>query len=132
VVLTPGHWRGCAIVAYAVGVTAAFDGPALLLALGVGMAAAALTAPVTAGELVPRFRIEYRHPSRVRVLAATSRAAAGRDAVHVLAEAFVAEGASGRIVLVDGADGRVIAWRILDPRATAPLPELSPHPRAPR
>lgn len=118
--LTLAHVRGLAIVAYAFGASAAFDGPELLVALGLGTATVALMANHQPSSELPRYRLEHRRPGRVRVLAATNDEATGRTTLQEQAAALTAGGASGQLVLVDGAGGHVVTWQVLDPQRPAP------------
>jgi hypothetical protein len=99
--LTPARVRGLAIVAYAFGASAAFDGPELLVALGLGTATVARMANRLPSPELPRYRLEFRRPGRV--LAATRDEATGRAALERQAAAHTAGGASGHLVLVDAA-----------------------------
>jgi hypothetical protein len=101
--LTPARVRGLAIVAYAFGASAAFDGPELLVALGLGTATVARMANRLPSPELPRHRLEFRRPGRGRVLAATRDEATGRAALERQAAAHTAGGASGHLVLVDAA-----------------------------
>jgi hypothetical protein len=117
---TPAWFRGLAIVAYAFGASAAFDGPELLVALGLGTATVALMANRQPSPELPRFRLEHRHPGRVRVLAATHDEATGRTTLQEQTATLTASGASGQLVLVDVASGRAVTWQVLAPRIPAP------------
>src|SRR5215207_8118948 len=118
--LTSAYLRGLAIVAYAFGASAAFDGPELLVALGLGTATVALMANRQPSPELPRYRLEYRHPDHVRVLAATNDEAIGRTTLQEQAAALTARGASGQLVLVDGTSGHAVTWRVLDPQPLTP------------
>ena len=118
--LTPAHVRGLAIVVYALGAAVAFDGPALLLALGLGTVLFALTAERRAPAVRPRYRLEHRGSGRVRVLAAMRDELPGRTALQAEAAAMTLAGASGQLVLVDVATGHPVTWQVLAPQTPAP------------
>jgi hypothetical protein len=118
--LTPAHVRGLAIIVYALGAAVAFDGPALLLALGLGTALVALTAERRASAVRPRYRLEHRGAGRVRVVAAMRDELPGRTALQAEAAALTLAGASGQLVLVDATTGHPITWQVLAPQTPAP------------
>jgi hypothetical protein len=116
----PAHVRDLAIVAYAFGASAAFDGPALVVALGLGTATVALTTPRRSPGETPRYRLEHRHPGGVRVLAATSDEAAARTGLQDQAAALTVAGATGQLVLVHVATRQAVTWQVLAPRPSHP------------
>jgi hypothetical protein len=81
----------------------AFDGPLQFVVLSLLMVAYALTGEQPRSAAPPRFRLEHRRPGRVRVLAATGRAALADQAAIP-----TAAGATGRLVLVDVTSGAAI------------------------
>jgi hypothetical protein len=114
--LTPARVRGPAIVAYAFGAAATFDGATLLAALSLGTAMVTLSNPWLAPRERPRYRPKHRRWGRVRVLAATNNEAAGRTIMRAQAVDLMASGTSGQLVLVDVQMGRPITRQVLDPR----------------
>jgi hypothetical protein len=111
--------RKCLIlVAYPLAAAAVFDGPVLLLALGLGIAAFALTTRPRSPAEIPRYRLEHRYPGRMRVLAATSDEGTGHETLQRQAAQLTADGATGQLVLVDLATRRPINWLILGPPTT--------------
>jgi hypothetical protein len=116
--LTPWLRTGLGIVAYALGAALVFDGPALLLALGVGTAAFALAAQPRPAPETPRYRLEHRIPGRVRVLAAISDEETGRQTLQRQAAQLTAAGATGQLVLLNVVTGRTISWQVVGPRTT--------------
>jgi hypothetical protein len=119
--LTPAHVRGLTMVACAVGASTMFDGPALLLALGLGTATFALTAERRGPTAMPRYRLEHRRLGRARILVTTSDEATGHAALQSQAAALMATGVSGQLVLVDGTTGHAVTWQVLAPQTPAPF-----------
>jgi hypothetical protein len=112
---TPPLRTSVGIVAFGLGAAATLDGSALLLALGIGTVAFALTAQPRSATETPRFRLEHRTPGRVRALAATSDEGIGRETLRHQTAQLTAAGAAGQLVLVDVVTGHAVTWQVLGP-----------------
>ena len=107
--------KGLVLVAYPLAAATVFDGPELLLALGLGISAFALTTQPRSPAEKPRYQLEHRYPGRMRVLAATSDEGTGHETLQRQAARLKADGATGQLVLVDMATRRPITWQVLGP-----------------
>ena len=116
--LTPAHLRDLAIIAYAFGAAAVFDGVALLLALGLGMAIFGVIAGPSHQTSAPRYQLKLRYRGHVQVLATMDDETTGLAALQTHAAQLEAEGAIGQLVLVEGAIRHPITWQVLDPGAS--------------
>jgi hypothetical protein len=117
--LTPVRCRRLALIVLAFAATAAVDGLALLLPLGLGLVLLALTAEWSRPAAPPRYCLEHRRPGHVHVLAVTHDEAAGRAALQDHAATLSAASVPGQLVLVDVTSGAAITWRVLEPRPRA-------------
>jgi hypothetical protein len=112
---TPPLAAVLAILAVVFSAASAFDGWSLLLALGLGAGLLVLINEEAPPE-TPPYRLEHRGSGDVRVLATAQDQGTARARLRAQAARLSADGASGQLVLVDVATGRVVSWQVLDSR----------------